>query len=115
MTIIEKLAEYEHTALDFYAEEDKSKRVLLDQGTDLDTIMDGMPKKLGNPYMIISRWASIEIHDLEALRQSIDDIKATENKIAEIRKEIGKLKEYVGDLNSEKTTFTKFWRAVTFR
>lgn len=77
--------------------------------------MENLPKKLGNPYTQIIEWIRREIYDLEGLQESIESVKTIEKTIQTQKKEIASLKEYVEDLNHNKTSFTTIWRTVTLR
>ena len=74
-----------------------------------------MPDSFENPYQLISDWLRMEIYDLEGLRESIEGVRFVEKTINDTKKEITSLKEYVDDLNNEKTTFKKLWRTITLR
>lgn len=110
-----KLTEYEHTGIDFYSNTDKSKCVLSHPSHEYEAMMENLPKKLGNPYTQIIEWIRREIYDLEGLQESIESVKTIEKTIQTQKKEIASLKEYVEDLNHNKTSFTTIWRTVTLR
>ena len=78
-------------------------------------MMENLPRKLGNPYTQIIEWIRREIYDLEGLQESIESVKTIEKTIQTQKKEIASLKEYVEDLNHNKTSFATIWRTVTLR
>lgn len=78
-------------------------------------MMEGLTQKLGNPYTSIINWIRREIFDLQGLQESIESVKIIEKTIAQEKKEIASLKEYVDDLNQKKTSFKTLWRSMTFR
>ena len=74
-----------------------------------------MTDRLGNPYSQIIEWIKREIYDLQGLQESIESVKFIEKTISGLKKEILSLKEYVDDLNNNKTTLGTIWRTVTLR
>ena len=77
--------------------------------------MQDLPKNLCNPYTDIISWIKREIYDLEGLQESIDSVKMIEKIIAQTKKEVASNKDYVDDLNANKTSFKTLWRTVTMR
>ena len=90
-------------------------KVITNNGINYEKVHDEMNDKLGNPYKIIANWLKIEIIDLISLEESMKGLRWIEKQIAVAKKEITSLKEYMEDLNSNKTTFKKIWRSITFR
>ena len=78
-------------------------------------MMDGLTQKLGNPYTQIISWIKREIYDLEGLQESIESVKYIERNITAQKKDIAGLKEYVENLNQNKTSWSTIWRTVTMR
>ena len=68
-----------------------------------------------NPYNSIISWIKKEIYDLEGLQESIESFKYIEKTISIKKKEIASLKNYVDDLNTQKTSFSTIWRTITLR
>ena len=78
-------------------------------------MMDGLPRKLSNPYTKIIDWIKREIYDLQGLQESIDSVKIIERNVSNTKKEIASLKDYVDDLNQKKTSLKTIWRTITLR
>ena len=57
--------------MDFYSNQDKNQKVILNSGVNSDKITEEMKDKLANPYKIISNWLKIEIIDLMSLEESM--------------------------------------------
>ena len=82
---------------------------------DYQKMIDAVSKQMGNPYKLIQDWIQIEIYDLIGLKESIESVHYIDKKIADIKTEINKLKEYVTDLQNGKTTLMTIWRAISGR
>ena len=115
-TLFNKLTEYELTGIDFYTGSDKKQSVITHpQHEDYEQTVQDLPKSLCNPYTDIISWIKREIYDLEGLQESIDSVKHIEKIIAQTKKEVASNKDYVDDLNANKTSFKTLWRTVTMR
>ena len=107
--------EYEQTGIDFYTNTDKKQCVLSHPNHEYDQMMTDLPQRLENPYTRIIDWIRREIYDLQGLQESIESVKYIEKQIVSTKKEIASLKEYVEDLNKNKTSITTLWRTITLR
>lgn len=113
--LFNKLTEYEHTGLQYYADGDMNEKVLTNPSHDYEKSTMNLVERLGDPYSHIIEWLRMEIYDLHGLQESIEGVKNLQKKIQTEKGEIQNLKDYVDDLNQEKTSFKKIWMKVTFR